>query len=233
MLDEADALGRDTRILDKPVTGAKERPGRIHRSPQRRTPAGIAGQRVAQGPVVNVVACERSRGREVQQPVRGEDQGMTVTVRLHIDEPRSETGSNLIPAHELPGVAHPVRGHEQRRAGLEVAQDRQRRLKEITARVVEGQQHAAPGVAALAVAEGEKLREAERPVLVAVQKLEVAGEPYRIDVVVDEDRDRAAPHRQAKHESRVMGTHRARDAAHDSARACQGGLCARVVICGC
>ena len=101
---------------------------------------------------------------------------------------------------------HPVRRHEQYRAGLERAQQRQRDRPETLARIVEREQHGARRARRPPLRAARYSSSDRRAIAVAVQEFEIAREYLRLHVVIREDRNFAARHRQAEDEAGVAGS---------------------------
>ena len=188
----------------------QQRSRTIDRRAGRRQPKLVVAVDVAHRPVVDVEARERLRVREVHELRRCRDECVAMRVRLHVDQAGLDARAHFRPRHEqivlgLRRRRHPIRRHEQNRAGFERAQQRQRDRPETLARIVESEQHGARQPPA-AVTRRQVLFQRQRAIAVAVQEFEIAREYLRLHVVIREDRNFAARHRQAEDEAGVAGS---------------------------
>ena len=199
---------RDLAVLDEAPRCRQQRSRAVDRRARRRTAELVVAvdRRASASHRCRSAssACGCAKSTQLRS---GRDERMPVRVRLHVDQAGLDAAAHFLPGHEQvvfgPGRRrHPVRRHEQHGPGVEGPQQRHRHGPETLACVVEREQHGA-GRPAAAVAGGQVFLQAQGPVAVAVQELQVAREHLRFHVVIREDRNFAARQRQAEDESGV------------------------------
>ncbi len=218
-----DARQGDSRILDETALCRQQRRRGVDRGAQRRSPKLFTLRCVAHRPVVNVVLRKRSRVGEVQQAARSENQRVPMGVRLHIDAAGCRTRSELLPAHEPLRICrsqrgvHPISGRKQCRVCVEFLQDGKCGVVEVAPCVIEREQHAALRATRFSLPRRYELAETQRAVAIPAQEFKVAREMCRVDVVIDEYRQRPARQGEPQQEPGIVGTHCTQDTARGPA----------------